>query len=246
MLDAIHFEHVTKSYPNYLAVTQGLKNLVLNALSLNKAALSFKARPVFQDVSFTIRRGESVGVIGRNGAGKSTLLGLIAQVLSPDSGLIQVHGRVTPLLELGAGFHPELSGRENILLNAVLMGMSRKEAVANQNNIIEFAELREHIDRPVRTYSSGMKARLGFSVAAHLDPDILLVDEVLAVGDLSFQQKCQKVFTDLRAKGTTVILVSHSHAQVQDICDRCLWIENHQLRRDGPSKEVVAEYIKSF
>ena len=243
MTAAIRFKNVSKVYPNYALMTQGLKNLILSGLQGKNKDLR-RGFTAFEDVSFEIQPGEAVGVIGRNGAGKSTMLGLMARVLRPNSGTVDVVGRVTPLLELGGGFHPDLSGRENIILNSVLLGMTQRESREKSAEIIEFADIGAFIDRPVRTYSTGMTARLGFAVAAHLDPDILLVDEVLSVGDFAFQAKCEKVFADFRNRGVTVVLVSHSHSLVKEVCGRCLWIENHRLRADGPSADVVAEYLK--
>lgn len=241
---AIRFDNVTKSYPNYGVVTQGFKNMILTSLQGKTAAFN-QTFTALSDISFEIKAGESVGVIGRNGAGKSTLLGLMARVLRPNVGKVEITGRVTPLLELGGGFHPDLSGRENIMLNSVLLGMSRAEAKEKVPAIIEFSELGQFIDRPVRTYSTGMTSRLGFSVAAHLDPDILLVDEVLAVGDHTFQKKCMKVFEDFRKKGVTVVLVSHGQGDIEKVCTRVLWIENHKLRADGKPGEILGQYLEA-
>lgn len=237
----ILFDHVTKSYPLYHHVTSGFKNLLLN---LPKAIRELRSTQftALRDLSFEIKRGESVAFIGRNGAGKSTTLGLIAGVLRPTQGQVTVTGRVSPLLELGGGFHPDLSGLENIQLNGVILGLSRKEVAARTAQIIEFSELGPFIDQPVRTYSSGMMARLGFSVVANLDPEILLIDEVLAVGDASFQTKCLEKMKEFKRAGVTIILVSHSSRDVEFLCDRAIWIENHLIRKDGPSIEVLREY----
>jgi lipopolysaccharide transport system ATP-binding protein len=237
----IRFEHVTKSYPMYHHVTSGFKNLLLN---LPKAIRELRQSQftALKDLSFEIRRGESVAFVGRNGAGKSTTLGLIAGVLRPTQGLVKVEGRVLPLLELGGGFHPDLSGLENIQLNGVILGLTRKEVAARTKQIIDFSELAEFIDQPVRTYSSGMMARLGFSVVANLDPEILLIDEVLAVGDAEFRQKCLDKMSEFKKAGVTIILVSHSAADVEFLCDRAIWIEDHLIRRDGPAKDVMKEY----
>jgi lipopolysaccharide transport system ATP-binding protein len=194
-------------------------------------------------MSFEVARGETLGIIGRNGAGKSTLLGLIAGVLRPTRGRVTLRGRVSPLLELGGGFHPELTGRENIVLNGVLLGMTRKEVAQRSDEIIEFSELRDFIDQPIRTYSSGMLARLGFSVVAHLDPEIILLDEVLAVGDAVFQRKCIQKMLEFKKRGTTIVFVSHSAADVDLICDRVLWIENHTLKKSGPPAAILGEYM---
>jgi len=238
----IIFERVTKTYPYYGYITAGFKNFLFN---LPKAIKHTKKRfTALDDISFEVYRGECFGVIGRNGAGKSTLLGLVAGVLKPDKGKITVKGRVSPLLELGAGFHPELTGRENIVLNGVLLGMTRSEVLKKMDKIIEFSELGEFIDQPLRTYSSGMIARLGFSVVAHLDPEILLVDEILAVGDIHFQKKCMDKIMEFRSSGVTIILVSHSIEQVESLCDRVMWIDEHKVRAVGKPEEVCELYRK--
>ena len=195
-----------------------------------------------RDLNLTVRSGEVMGIIGRNGAGKSTLLKVIARVLRPTAGWVWVKGRVVPLLELGAAFHPELTGRENVYLNATLLGHSRKEVEARFAAIIDFAELWDFIDAPLRTYSSGMVARLGFAVATAWEPDILLVDEVLAVGDEAFQQKCQTCLEAFRQNGATVLLVSHSTATVQAMCQRAMWIDQGVVKAAGAAVEVVERY----
>jgi len=232
----IRFDHVTKSYPLYHHVTSGFKNLVLN---LPKAIRELRQTQftALNDINFEIHRGESVAFIGRNGAGKSTTLGLIAGVLRPTKGQVTVQGRVSPLLELGGGFHPDLSGLENIQLNGVILGLSRKQVAERTQKIIEFSELGEFINQPVRTYSSGMMARLGFSVVANLDPEILLIDEVLAVGDKAFQTKCLEKMKEFKKAGVTIILVSHSARDVEFLCDRAIWIENHHYARTGPAPQ---------
>ena len=226
-------------------MTGGFKNLIFN---LPKAIKEMRATKftALEDITFSIKQGECVAFIGRNGAGKSTTLGLIAQVLKPNKGTVIVNGRVSPLLELGGGFHPDLSGVENIQLNGVLLGLTRKQVKEKLKDIIEFSELSEFIDQPIRTYSSGMMARLGFSVIAHLDPTILLIDEVLAVGDAGFQQKCMAKMKEFKDQGVTMILVSHSTADVEKICTRAIWIDNHRIKMDGPVSEVIPEYKKYF
>lgn len=245
MNSVITFRNVTKSYPLYHHITSGLKNLLFN---LPKAVREMKAAKytALEEISFDILQGESVGIIGRNGAGKSTTLGLIAQVLKPNKGIVKVNGRVSPLLELGGGFHPDLTGIENIQLNGVLLGLSRKQVKERMNQIIEFSELGEFINQPIRTYSSGMMARLGFSVIAHLDPTILLIDEVLAVGDVAFQKKCLAKMQEFRNKNVTMVLVSHNTNDVEKICSRVIWIDNHRVRMDGEVNEVITEYKKFF
>jgi lipopolysaccharide transport system ATP-binding protein len=238
---AVVFDDVWKSYPSYAHITGGIKSFLFN---LPQALKDLHARRnALEGLSFEIRKGENFGFIGRNGAGKSTTLGLIAGVLSPDRGRVEVNGRVSPLLELGAGFHPELSGRANILLNGVLLGLTKEEVLECEEKIIAFAELGEFIDLPVRTYSSGMYAKLGFSVVANLKPEILLLDEILAVGDITFKQKCQEVFDDFRQNpDVTMILVSHSLESVAAVCDRAAWIEGKTVRMIGKAEEVVRDY----
>ncbi len=240
----IIFDNVTKTYPYYNYITAGFKTFLFN---LPRALKDFRKRFIaLQNISFTVYKGECMGVIGRNGAGKSTLLGLIAGVLKPDSGKVIVNGRVSPLLELGAGFHPELTGRENIVLNGVLMGMTKKEVFKKMDKIIAFSELEEFIDQPLRTYSSGMVARLAFSVVAHLDPDILLIDEILAVGDINFQKKCLDKMQEFRQNGVTMVFVSHAIEQVKEICDRAMWIDNHRIRLIGDARSVCEEYEREL
>ena len=195
-----------------------------------------------RDVTFSVARGETLGIIGRNGSGKSTILKLIAGVMAPSEGEINVYGRVSPLIELGAGFHPDLTGRENVFLNASILGMSRKEVSARFDEIISFAELWDFVDTPVKRYSSGMYIRLGFSVAVHSDPEILLIDEVLAVGDAAFQEKCLAKMQEFRSRGVTIVLVSHSMALVQDFCERAILVNGGRLLADGAPAEVVQHY----
>lgn len=239
----IKFENVRKSYPYYHSITGGIKNFLFNLPTAVKDLRS-KSFTALDGISFEIKRGECVGIVGRNGAGKSTTLGLIARVLKPNSGSVEIKGRISPLLELGGGFHPDLSGLENMKLNGVLMGLSRATIAAKLSDIIEFSELGEFIHQPIRTYSSGMVARLGFSIVAHLDPEILLIDETLAVGDAKFQKKCIEKIEEFKKKNITIILVSHSSSNVLKICDRAIWIDKHKIKMDGPAKEVVEEYTK--
>ena len=195
-----------------------------------------------QEISFKVPKGQTVGVVGRNGSGKSTLLTLLSRIYRPTSGTIKVEGRVATLLELGAGFHPEFTGLENIFLNGVILGMPRAELEKRLPQIIEFAGLEEFIDTPVKHYSSGMTARLGFAVAVHLEPDVLLVDEVLAVGDAEFQEKCYRKIEEFKRKGVTIFFVSHDMDAMRRVCDRVLWIEDHVIKRDGPALDVIAQY----
>lgn len=199
-----------------------------------------------RDVSFTINQGETVAIVGRNGSGKSTILKLIAGVMAPTTGDVRVYGRVSPLIELGAGFHPDLTGRENIHLNASILGMSAKEIKQQFQAIVDFAELWDFIDTPVKRYSSGMYIRLGFSVAVHSEPGILLVDEVLSVGDTYFQEKCLAKMHEFQTRGTTMVLVSHSMDLVQRFCERALFIHGGRLVDEGPPAEIIDEYMHMF
>lgn len=197
------------------------------------------------DVSFEINQGEVVGIIGPNGAGKSTLLKLLSRITEPTKGKVTIYGRVGSLLEVGTGFHPELSGRENIYLNGAILGMRKQEINRKFGEIVDFSELEKFIDTPVKFYSSGMYVRLAFAVAAHMDHEILLVDEVLAVGDLSFQKKCLGKMDEVANQGRTVILVSHNLTVIQDLCGRTLLLQDGQLAREGRSSDVIADYIRS-
>ena len=197
-------------------------------------------------VSFSVKQGEVVGIIGRNGAGKSTLLKVLSNITYPTSGAIKVRGRVASLLEVGTGFHEELSGRENIYLNGSILGMKKREVDAKMDAIVDFAGVARFIDTPIKRYSSGMRLRLGFAVAAHLDPDVLIIDEVLAVGDAAFQKKCLTVMEDLRKGGRTVLFVSHNMAAVENLCSRGIWIDSGQVRMDGATHDVIRAYMAAF
>ena len=199
-----------------------------------------------RDVSFSVQPGEVVGIIGRNGAGKSTLLKILSKITYPTSGRVRARGRVAALLEVGAGFHEELTGRENIYLNGSVMGMKKREVDAKLDAIVEFSGMERFIDTPIKRYSSGMRSRLGFAVAAHLDPDVLIVDEVLAVGDAVFQKKCISAMHDLRGGGRTVLFVSHNMAAVENLCSRGIWIAQGKIKLDGPVHEVIEAYMGSF
>jgi ABC-type polysaccharide/polyol phosphate transport system ATPase subunit len=199
-----------------------------------------------RDVSFAVQSGQCVGIIGRNGSGKSTALKLIARILQPTSGQITVRGRVSALLELGAGFHPDLTGRENIYLNASLLGLSQEEIDHHFNDIVAFSELDEFIDMPVKHYSSGMYMRLGFSVAIHVHPDILIVDEILAVGDQSFQAKCMDRIIEMKRKGVTILLISHNMGMIRKLCSDLVWLDQGQVQMVGPTEEVVEQYIDTI
>jgi lipopolysaccharide transport system ATP-binding protein len=218
------------------------------AASLKTAILWWRHRrrerlEVLHGVSFEVSRGETLAIVGKNGAGKSTLLSLLARVYKPTGGEIQIDGRVAPLLELGAGFHPDLSGRENVFFNGVILGLTRKQILERTPAIIEFAELERHIDAPVRTYSSGMLARLGFAVAVHVDADILIVDEVLAVGDYEFEEKCYAKIEEFRKAGGSILFVSHDLEAVSRVADRCIWLKNGSIEMEGDPDEVIKAYM---
>jgi len=198
-----------------------------------------------KDVSFEVEPGEVVGIIGRNGAGKSTLLKILSRITEPTSGRCKLRGRIGSLLEVGTGFHPELTGRENVYLNGSILGMSRREIDRKFDEIVEFAEIDKFLDTPVKRYSSGMFVRLGFAVAAHLEPEILVVDEVLAVGDAAFQKRCLGKMKDVSQQGRTILLVSHNMATLEALCTRCILLENGTLRTHGPTHEVISDYLRS-
>jgi ABC-type polysaccharide/polyol phosphate transport system ATPase subunit len=196
-----------------------------------------------RDVSFEVERGEAFGVVGANGSGKSTLLRIIAGILQPTSGSVEVNGRLSALLELGSGFSPEFTGRQNVFLNASILGLSQAEIEARFETIERFASIGDFIDRPIRTYSTGMVLRLAFAVVAHVDPEILIVDEALAVGDIAFRQRCMRRIHDLRAGGTTILFVSHESGDVKALCARCVWLERGAVRMLGEADEVIAAYL---
>jgi len=196
-----------------------------------------------RDVSFKVPQGTTYGIIGRNGSGKSTMLKLVAGITKPTEGTVRVNGRISALIELGAGFHPEISGRENIFINGIMLGLSKREIARRFDEIVEFAELRDFIDAPVKTYSSGMYVRLGFAVAINVDPDVLLVDEVLAVGDEAFTHKCLDKFAEFRRRGKTILLVTHALNLVEKFCDDVLWLDGGGIRGEGDPRRVVSEYI---
>ena len=195
------------------------------------------------DVSLTVPKGRTLGVIGRNGSGKSTLLKLVAGISKPSSGSVRVDGRISALIELGAGFHPEISGRENVFINGIMLGLTKREVTRRFDEIVEFAEMKEFIDAPVKTYSSGMYVRLGFAVAIHVDPDVLLVDEVLAVGDEGFTHKCLDKFAEFKRRGKTILLVTHSLGLVERFCDEALWLDRGRIKGSGDPKRIVGAYI---
>lgn len=197
-------------------------------------------------LSFDVHQGEIVGVIGRNGAGKSTLLKLMSRITSPTSGTIRIKGRTSSLLEVGTGFNPELTGRENIFLNGAILGMRKHEIEAKLQEIIAFSGIQHHIDSPVKRYSSGMRVRLGFAVAAHLEPEVLIIDEVLAVGDAEFQRKCLGKMKDVATSGRTILFVSHNMTSVRSLCNRVIWLQDGKVAMDGPTEEVVTAYLSTY
>jgi ABC-type polysaccharide/polyol phosphate transport system ATPase subunit len=235
----IRLEQVTVEYR---APSERIRTFKEYAIRLLQGGVKHEEFQALCEVSFDVRKGEVFGVIGHNGAGKSTLLKVISRVLKPTRGRVRVQGRVAPLLELGAGFHPELSGRENVFLNGTLLGFKRAEIEAMFNDIVDFADLWDFIDAPLRTYSTGMAMRLGFAVATAARPDVLIVDEVLAVGDENFQDKCAARMAEFRQSGTTVLLVTHDVGLALAICDRAAWLDHGKLGAIGPVGEVVEAY----
>lgn len=233
----IEFHHVSKTFAR--AGSRMLLRDYLGVLFRRRRRDPFYA---LRDVSLSVNRGEGLAVIGPNGAGKSTLLGLVAGLSQPNEGRVEVNGRVAALLELGAGFHPDLTGRENIWLNASLLGLTRRQTEAALDPIIEFSGVEDFIDEPLRTFSSGMMMRLAFSVAVHCDPEILLVDEVLVVGDQAFQAKCFEKVYSLRRQGKTLLCVSHARTMVMALCERAIWLEHGRVIMDGRPAEVLDAY----
>lgn len=218
----------------------GLKEYIIKMI---KRELMFQEFFALKDINFTVRKGESWGLIGKNGSGKSTLLKLISGIIKPYKGNITVQGSISPLIELGAGFDPELTARENIFLNGALLGYNKKFIIENFDKIIEFAELSEFIDVPLKNFSSGMSARLGFAIATITKPDILIVDEVLAVGDFAFQQKCKNRMEELLSGGTTLLFVSHSIEQVQELCQKAIWLEHGNIKAIGDTISIAQQYM---
>ena len=241
----IHGEGLGKRYHRGLQVDDGLRHSLEAFLRSPIASLRRKKEETFwalKDVSLQVKEGEVLGLIGRNGAGKTTLLKILSRITRPTTGWAEIHGRVGSLLEVGTGFHPELTGRENTFLSGAILGMGKAEIERKFDEIVAFAELEKFIDTPVKHYSSGMYVRLAFAVAAHLEPEILLVDEVLAVGDINFQKKCLGKMGDVARAGRTVVLVSHQLNQIRRLCQRVVWIDDGSVRQDGPTHEVVSAY----
>ena len=239
MEDAITVSHLTKKFKVYFDKAPNLKDKVL-FFKRNR----HETRTVLDDISFSIKKGQAVGLIGKNGCGKSTTLKLLTKIIYPSAGSVTVNGKVSALIELGAGFHPDMSGRENIYINAAIFGLTKKQIDAKLDDIINFSGLGEYIDNPVRTYSSGMYMRLAFAVAINVEAEVLFIDEILAVGDAAFQEKCFNKLIEIRDKGTTIVIVSHSLGQIEKICSRSIWIKDGKIQMDGAPAQVHAKYME--
>ena len=243
MTHAIELDRVSKIYRRY----SGRQFATLKSAILQRSIMrELRPNEVFEaltDVSFQVTKGSTFGVVGRNGSGKSTALKLVAGITKPTSGTVRVDGRMSALIELGAGFHPEISGRENVFINGIMLGLTKREIEQRFDDIVDFAEMREFIDAPVKTYSSGMYMRLGFAVAIHVDPDVLLVDEVLAVGDEGFAHKCFDKFAEFKRRGKTILLVTHSLGLVERFCDEAVWLDDGRKTAQGDPKRVVGQYM---
>ena len=238
--NSIIVNDVYKTFNVYLDKANTIKERLLFLFSRNRKV----KREVLKGINLKIKKGEVVALIGTNGSGKSTLLKLMTKIIYPNKGSIETYGKLTSLLELGAGFHPDFSGRENIYFNASIFGLTKKEIDQRLEDIIEFSELRDFIDNPVRTYSSGMFMRLAFAVAINVDADILLIDEILAVGDQRFQEKCMAKLEELKKSGKTIVIVTHNLGSIEEFCNRAIWIYEGEVRKDGNTKEVIEEYLK--
>lgn len=247
MKPAIRFQNVSKRFFYNEKNPQSFLESIISFFSLgkkqSKESESDRSLYTLRDVSFDVMPGQGFGIIGRNGSGKSTTLKMVARILQPNEGEIEVNGRVSALLELGAGFHPDLTGRENIYLNGSVLGLQEEEVEALFDDIVAFSELEDFLDMQVKYYSSGMYMRLGFSVAIHVQPDILIVDEILAVGDQAFQKKCLKKITELKKNGTTILMVSHNINQLQTVCNELIWIEKGEMVARGHVEDVIAQYV---
>jgi lipopolysaccharide transport system ATP-binding protein len=249
MNDAVIGQGIGKTYrlgeqgTAYTLLRERLAEAIKAPFRKREAAQASEPFWALKDVSFSIGQAEVIGLIGKNGAGKSTLLKILSRITEPTEGRIDLYGRVSSLLEVGIGFHPELSGRDNVFLNGAILGMSRNEIRRKFDEIVEFAEISKFLDTPVKRYSSGMYVRLAFAVAAHLEPDILIVDEVLAVGDSAFQQKCLGKMRDIRSEGRTVIVVSHNMATVSSLCQKVIWLANGQVKAAGDAQDIIRKYL---
>lgn len=237
---AISVDNVEKSFKIYKDKGFTLKERVLFFKSRN----AYVKNNILKGISFDIEKGDILGIVGKNGSGKSTLLKLITKIIYPDSGSIKINGKVSSLIELGAGFHPDMTGRENIYINASIYGLTKKEIDSKLDTIIKFSELEEFIDSPIRTYSSGMYMRLAFSVAINVEAEILLIDEILSVGDANFQAKCFRKMQELKDSGITIVIVSHDLHTMEKLCNKVIWIESGKIKRSGIPNEVLKEYIE--
>lgn len=243
-MKVIEFHNVFKDFKLYHQRATTLRERVVKTLKEKQDRYTpFRA---LNGITFTVKEGEALGIIGENGSGKSTILKLISRILRPNRGNILVKGRVSALLELGAGFNPELTGAENIFLNGTILGLTRRQIRERYPEIVEFAELGEFIENPVNFYSSGMYMRLGFAVAVNVNPEILLIDEILTVGDQRFQEKCKEKIYEFKERGKTIVFVSHSMTDVEYLCDRVIWLKEGTIAADGPTKEVIAAYLEGL
>ena len=240
--DIIIVDHLSKSFKLPTERSWGLKQAIFNRL---KSIKGYTKQEVLKDISFTVKKGEFLGIVGRNGSGKSTLLKILAQIYTPDSGSITVHGSLVPFIELGVGFNPELTGRENVYMNGAMLGFSNEEMDQMFDDIVQFAELAPFMDQKLKNYSSGMQVRLAFSIAIRARGDILILDEILAVGDAAFQEKCNQYFASL-GKNQTVILVTHSMENVREFCDRAILIDQGKIIEEGDPEVVADAYLKLF
>src|SRR5215213_8105008 len=243
-MNSIEVSNASKVYRRYSRRRQfsTLKSALLSR-SLIRNLRPDETFAAIRDLTFTVPKGRTLGVIGRNGSGKSTALKLVAGITRPTTGTVKVEGRISALIELGAGFHPEISGRENVFINGIMLGLTKREVMERFDEIVEFAEMKDFIDAPVKTYSSGMYMRLGFAVAIHVDPEVLLVDEVLAVGDEGFTHKCLDKFGEFKRRGKTILLVTHSLNLVERFCDEALWLDRGKVRGAGDPKRVIDAYL---
>ena len=236
--NAIEVKNVSKKFKIYKDKGKSLKEKIL-FWKRNE----YETRSVLNDISFSIKKGEAVGLIGNNGCGKSTTLKLLTKIIYPNSGTIEVDGQVSALIELGAGFHPDMSGRENIYINASIFGLTKKEIDKKLDDIIEFSGLGDYIDEPVRIYSSGMYMRLAFAVAINVEAEVLFIDEILAVGDVAFQEKCFNKLIEIKGKGTTIVIVSHDLGSIEKFCDRSIWIKDGRIQMQGKPADVHKAYL---
>lgn len=239
---AISVENVEKSFKIYKDKGFTLKERILFFKSRN----AYVKNNILRGISFDIEKGDILGIVGKNGSGKSTLLKLITKIIYPDSGSIEINGKVSSLIELGAGFHPDMTGRENIYINASIYGLTKKEIDSKLDTIIKFSELEEFIDSPIRTYSSGMYMRLAFSVAINVEAEILLIDEILSVGDANFQAKCFRKMQELKNSGITIVIVSHDLHTMKELCNKVIWIESGKIKENGNADIVISKYLNEI